>query len=63
MDSSDSMRGLNKEDNSELNGSKADIMSIPKRLLSVEETAFYLGISKASSVCLPALQSSFNHRI
>ena len=45
MDSSDSMRGLNKEDNSELNGSKADIMSIPKRLLSVEETAFYLGIS------------------
>ncbi len=28
MDSSDSMRGLNKEDNSELNGSKADIMSI-----------------------------------
>jgi excisionase family DNA binding protein len=45
MDSTDSMKSLSKEDNADLNGNKIENLPMSKRLLSVEETASYLGIS------------------
>ena len=45
MESTNSMKSLNKEANTDLNGHRIDNMTLPKRLLSVEETAAYLGIS------------------
>jgi excisionase family DNA binding protein len=45
MDSTDSMKSLSKEDTAALNGHKIENLQMPKRLLSVEETASYLGIS------------------
>ena len=45
MYSKDSMKSLTKEANADLNGHRIDNMTLPKRLLSVEETAAYLGIS------------------
>ena len=45
MDSTNSMESINKEDNTDLNGHRTENMPLPKRLLSVEETASYLGIS------------------
>jgi len=38
-------RSLNEESNTDLNGHRIDNVTLPKRLLSVEETASYLGIS------------------
>jgi excisionase family DNA binding protein len=46
MDSTNSMKSLNKEANTDLNGHRIDNMTLPKRLLSVPETASYLGISE-----------------
>ena len=45
MNSTNSIRSLNEESNTDLNGHRIDNVTLPKRLLSVEETASYLGIS------------------
>ena len=45
MNSANSMKSLSKEDNADLNGHKIENLPLLKRLLSVEETASYLGIS------------------
>ena len=39
------IKSLNKEDNVDLSGNRINSTPMPKRLLSVEETASYLGIS------------------
>ena len=46
MDSTDRMGQLDKEDYSEIDIHKTKTRTMPKRLLSVEETASYLGISE-----------------
>ena len=41
----DSAKDVSKEANADLNGHRIDNLTLPKRLLSVEQTASYLGIS------------------